>query len=67
MPAKKNLTRHEAGELAAYWCPGCHARERRLAHRVHCPELGEQPPRPKSAPQPPGGPWDVLADDASDD
>jgi len=38
--AKKNLTRREAGEQAAYWCAGCHAKERGLAHGVRCPEIG---------------------------
>jgi hypothetical protein len=38
MPAKPNLTLRAVGMLATYWCPGCFAQERGLAHGVHCPE-----------------------------
>jgi hypothetical protein len=62
-PAKKYLTRHEAGQQAAYYCPGCHAKERGLAHGVHCPENGGQ--APEAAPVPAGA-WDDLDDEEED-
>ncbi len=57
-PAKKNLTRKQAGMQATYFCPGCHAHERGLPHGVHCKEIGGRPlKRPAAAP---AGAWDDL-------
>ena len=39
-PAKKIVSRFEAGQLADYWCPGCHAQEKGLPHGVKCPKHG---------------------------
>jgi len=61
-PVKKNLTRHAVGQIATYWCPGCHAQERDLDHGIHCPTLTGKKYR-APAPSMPSGDWDDLDDD----
>ena len=53
-----NMSRRKASEQATYFCPGCHAQEKGLAHGVHCPTIGGKPPKPRAAP--PADEWDDL-------
>ena len=61
LPPTPNLTRHAASQIATYWCGGYHARQRGLAHGVHCDEN----PGRVAAPRLAGvraGPWDLEED-----
>jgi hypothetical protein len=60
-PAKKNLSRPQAGALADYWCAGCHAQTKGLPRGVYCPEIGGRPPKRPAAP----GACDDLDDEAT--